>query len=63
MHIKNLALVSLILLFLVIVLQNTQVVSVRFLFWTVSMSQVILLPLVFVLGIVAALIIGWVIKK
>ena len=34
----------------IVLLQNTQVVSVRFLFWRLSMSQIILLPLIFAAG-------------
>lgn len=43
---------------LFVLLQNTQVVSVRFLFWRLSMSQVILLPLILVIGLAAGFIIG-----
>ena len=49
-------------LFLIILLQNTDVVTLRVLFWDVSMSQVILIPLVltigFVLGFVVAKLTG-----
>ena len=38
-------------LVLIFVLQNTEVVSIRFLFWDFSMSRVILLFLVFVFGV------------
>lgn len=34
----------------VVLLQNTQVVTLRFLFWRISMSQIILLVLLSVLG-------------
>jgi uncharacterized integral membrane protein len=47
-----------VLLFVIVLLQNTDVVTLRVLFWDVSMSQIILIPLVlvigFVLGFVAA---------
>jgi uncharacterized integral membrane protein len=36
-------------------LQNTNVVSVRFLFWTLSMSQILLILILLALGI----LLGW----
>lgn len=39
----------------VLVVQNTEVVSVQFLFWTLSMSRVLLLLLVFGAGLLAGL--------
>ena len=51
-----------VLLFVIVLLQNTDVVTLRVLFWDVSMSQIILIPLVlvigFVLGFVAAKLLG-----
>jgi uncharacterized integral membrane protein len=35
----------------VILLQNTQVVEMQILFWNVSMSRIILLPLIFLSGL------------
>lgn len=46
------------LLFLIIVMQNTQVVSLRLLFWQVSMSRIILLPLLVLIGIVIGFFVG-----
>ena len=50
------------LLFVIVLLQNTDVVTLRVLFWDVAMSQIILIPLVmvigFVLGFVAAKLTG-----
>ena len=34
---------SLVLVFVIVVLQNTQVVQIRLLFWTLSMSRIVLL--------------------
>jgi len=42
----------------IFLLQNTQVVSLQFLFWKVSMSRIILLPLVMGLGVIAGFFIG-----
>lgn len=43
------------LLVAVLVLQNTEVVEIRFLFWKLSMSRALLVPLVFMAG----LLVGW----
>ena len=37
-------------LFIVFLIQNTQVVTLRLYFWKISMSQIILIPLVLILG-------------
>ena len=42
----------LVLLFLVFLLQNTQVVTLRLYFWKISMSQIILIPLSILLGFI-----------
>ncbi len=49
----SLVLVGVVILF---TLQNTQVVEVRLLFWTLSMSRVLLIILLLVVGVV----LGWV---
>jgi len=46
------------LLFLVVLLQNTQVVSVKFLFWEVRMSRIIFFPLTLLIGMVVGFFIG-----
>lgn len=46
----------LVLLILVFVFQNTDVVDLRFLFWTVTMSRVLLAMLFLIVG----LILGWI---
>jgi len=45
-------------LFLIILLQNTDVVSFRFLFWQFSMSRIILLPLVMLSGVILGFFLG-----
>jgi len=55
---KNIALVVLGVLLLVVLLQNTQVVSIRFLFWKLSMSRIILLPLIMLIGSIIGFFIG-----
>jgi len=49
----------LIALFLIILIQNTQVVTLRLFFWKVGMSQIILIPLTMVIGFV----VGFVVSK
>jgi uncharacterized integral membrane protein len=50
-----------VLIFLIVLFaaQNYKVVELRFLFWTLSMSRVLLLALVFVVGGVC----GWLLKS
>jgi len=59
---KTIIVVILIVLALVIILQNTEVVTLRFLLWDISMSRVILIPLLmlvgFVLGYIATTVRG-----
>jgi len=45
-------------LFFIILLQNTQVVSLRLLFWKISMSQIILFPLVILIGFIIGFFVG-----
>jgi uncharacterized integral membrane protein len=47
-----------VLLFLIVLFQNTDVVTLRVLFWDVSMSQVILIPLVLVIGFAAGFVVA-----
>jgi uncharacterized integral membrane protein len=46
------------ILFLIILLQNTQVVSLRLLFWEISMSRIILFPLVLLTGFIIGFFVG-----
>ncbi|MBU1083766.1 MAG: LapA family protein [Candidatus Omnitrophica bacterium] len=54
----HIILTSLGILFFIVLVQNTQVVSLRFLFWELSMSRIILLPLVTLVGFVIGFFIG-----
>ncbi|MFC1752269.1 lipopolysaccharide assembly protein LapA domain-containing protein [Thermoproteota archaeon] len=58
MKIKAILITIAVSLFLVILLQNTEVVSVRFLFWQVGMSRIILLPLILLAGVLIGFFIG-----
>ena len=59
-HIVGIVVFILIVIFLI---QNTQVVTLRFYFWQLSMSQIILLPLTMLIGIAIGYIIARVTKK
>jgi uncharacterized integral membrane protein len=48
---KLLSMVAAVLLFLVILIQNTQVVVVKLLLWELSMPQILLIGLTLLLGI------------
>jgi len=49
---KLLILSIIIILFLIFLIQNTQVVTLHLYFWKISMSQIILIPLVLIIGFV-----------
>lgn len=59
MKTKHYVMIGSILIFIIILLQNTQVINFRILFWKISMSQVILLFLMFLLGIITGYIPGY----
>jgi len=63
MAIKMVIIIAVAGVFLTVLLQNTQVVSVRFLFWQISMSRIILLPLILLVGFIAGFITGRITKK
>lgn len=50
MKFRDIILVLLIVLVLIFVLQNTQIIEVKVLFWKLSMSRVILIVLALVVG-------------
>lgn len=49
---QHVVVLLLVLLFVVVVLQNTQVVRIQLLFWSLSMSRIILLCFALVVGFV-----------
>lgn len=49
---KQITILVIAVLFLIVLLQNTQVVTFSLLFWEVRMSQIILLPLMLALGFI-----------
>lgn len=62
MKAKFIVLLVILVLFLIFLFQNSRVVSLRFYFWEISMSQIIVIPLFlvvgFVLGYIVALLAG-----
>ncbi|MFB0532287.1 MAG: LapA family protein [Desulfatiglandales bacterium] len=59
MKAKTTVVLVLIALFVIILIENTQVVSLRLFFWKISMSQIILTPLTMLIGFV----IGYIVAK
>mgnify|MGYP000209269937 CR=1 FL=1 len=55
---KNIAFLVLGLVPLIVLLQNTEVVSIQFLFWKISMSRIILIPILIVIGFIIGFIVG-----
>lgn len=55
--VRNIIFICLIGLVIIFVLQNTQVVEVRFLFWTISMSRALMLMGTLAIGLIG----GWLI--
>jgi len=60
---KLITAIVLAVLFIIFLIQNTQVVTLRLYFWKVSMSQIILIPLVLILGFVVGYIVARVTGK
>jgi len=55
---KVVVLLILMALFLIVLIQNTQIVTYRLYFWKVSISQIILVPLVALFGFVVGFIVA-----
>ncbi len=49
---KTIFIITIVLLFLIIIVQNTEVTGVQLLFWKVEMSRALLLPIIFIAGII-----------
>ncbi|MFQ5839774.1 MAG: lipopolysaccharide assembly protein LapA domain-containing protein [Candidatus Methylomirabilales bacterium] len=58
MKLKTIVAVVLAALALVIFVQNTQVVTLRFLFWDLMMSRIILIPLFILIGFVLGYVVA-----
>jgi uncharacterized integral membrane protein len=55
---RSVIVLILLMLFLIVIVQNTEVVSVRLLFWDFVMSRIILLALSLSIGIVIGFLLG-----
>ncbi len=49
---KTIFIIAIILLFGIIIIQNTEVTAVQLLLWKVEMSTAILLPIIFITGLI-----------
>ena len=49
---KTIFIIAIILLFVIIIIQNTELAGFQILFWKVEMSRAILLPIIFVAGLI-----------
>ena len=58
MRLRSVVILVLLLLFLIVVVQNTEVVTVRLLFWDLVMSRIILLALTMGVGMIIGLLLG-----
>jgi uncharacterized integral membrane protein len=55
---KVIAILALVVLFVILILQNKQVVTLKIYFWEIAMSQIILIPLVLLTGFVAGYLVA-----
>ncbi len=52
-----------VILFLIFLFQNTQVVTLRLYFWSISMPQIILIPLTLIVGFIGGYIVAKITEK
>lgn len=58
MKVKIIILLVLIVLFTIFVSQNTRIVQIDFLFWSIAMSAIVLISLMMLIGVVAGFIVA-----
>jgi uncharacterized integral membrane protein len=58
MKTKVIILLILIVLFTIFVSQNTHIIQIDFLFWTIAMSTIVLISLMMLIGVLAGFIIA-----
>lgn len=63
MNMKRVATIVCGLLYVVFVIQNTQVVEVRFLFWNTQVSRALILAGTFMLGFISGQLWSWIRRK
>jgi putative membrane protein len=57
-NIKWILILVLVCFMFVVMIQNTEVVSIQFLFWTLTMSRILMISFLVLLGLVTGYIIG-----
>jgi len=55
---KLLIILVIVVLFLIFLIQNTQVATLHLFFWKISMSLIILIPLVLIVGLIVGYILA-----
>jgi len=63
MKLKTIIILILVALFVVIIVQNTQAVTIQILFWKISMSRIIFIPLLVFFGFIIGILTAQIIKK
>lgn len=58
MNLKMIVILILIILSLIVVVQNTEIVTLQLLFWTISMSRIIFIPFLLLVGFVLGYIVA-----
>ncbi|HBG61774.1 MAG: hypothetical protein A2306_04925 [Omnitrophica WOR_2 bacterium RIFOXYB2_FULL_38_16] len=58
MTIKKIILLILGIIFVIILAQNTQVLSMQILFWKISMSRIIFIPFIMIIGFIIGFLVG-----
>ena len=59
MTFKKIAIIIFLIMVIIFILQNTQPVTLRFLFWQLTMSRILLYPILLMIGFIT----GWVFKR
>jgi uncharacterized integral membrane protein len=60
---KTIFIIAILLLFGIIIIQNTEVTGVQLLFWKVEMSTALLLPIIFIAGLIIGFLGSLIITK
>lgn len=63
MKLKTIIILVLIALFMIILIQNTQVVEVQIFFWKIAMSRIIMISFLLIMGFVIGYLVATVRKK
>ena len=63
MKAKNIVILVLIILFFIILAQNTSVVRLRLFFWEIGASQIVLIPIVMAIGFIVGFLVAKVTGK